>query len=163
MTRRSRTPIRSALVNGSTLHGQILDSLGAVKNGHRDYIDQSVRNVFADSLDLDAALQAVHPNDNRWDYLLGHTPTRAVIGLEPHSAKQDEVATVIAKRDAALVHLRDHLRVGVRIASWLWVASGKVHFADTEKERRRLDQRGITFTGTRVLEKHLPAKTRGAA
>jgi 6-phosphogluconate dehydrogenase len=34
-----------------------------------------------------------------------------------------------------------------RIAAWLWVASGKVHFADTEKVRRRLDQSGIEFVG----------------
>jgi hypothetical protein len=36
------------------------------------------------------------------------------------------------------------------------VASGKVHFADTEKARLRLDQNGIKFVGTRVLAKHLP-------
>ena len=52
--------------------------------------------------------------------------------------------------------LRDHLREGVKIGKWLWVASGKVHFAATEKAKVRLDENGIEFVGTKVLAKHLP-------
>ncbi len=35
----------------------------------------------------------------------------------------------------------------------------KVHFADTEKPRRQLDQNGIEFVGTKVMAKHLPPST----
>lgn len=83
--------------------------------------------AFADSLDLDAALAAVHPNAHRWDYLLGHKPSGQLIGVEPHSAKEDEVGAVIKKRKAALEQLRLHLKDGTRVAAWLWVASRKVH------------------------------------
>lgn len=143
------------------LRKQVQNGLRAMNTKHTKYLDDAVRSSFADSLNLDAALQRRHPTDHRWDYLLGHAPSRSAIGLEPHSAKQDEVSTVIAKRCAALRHLRGHMRPGARVAAWLWVASGKVYFADTGKERRRLDQNGVTFVGTKVLEKHLQALRQG--
>jgi hypothetical protein len=156
------TPTRAALVDGSTLQPAVENGLSAVQANHRALIDATVHSDFADSLDLDAAVQAQFPQDNRWDYLLGHEPSRAVVGLEPHSAKQDEISTVIAKRKAARDQLRGHLKPAARISPWLWVASGKVHFADTEKARRQLDQEGITFVGRKVLAKHLPARPRRA-
>lgn len=130
--------------------------LGAMERAHKSYIDDKVQKEFADSLDIDAAFHGQNPNDNRWDYLLGHKPSGHIIGLEPHSARQDEVSTVVAKRRAALNQLRAHLKPGTCVKEWLWVASGKVQFADTEKMRRQLDQNGITFVGTKVLAKHLP-------
>jgi DNA-directed RNA polymerase beta subunit len=78
------------------------------------------------------------------------------VAVEPHSAKQDEISTVIKKRTAAREQLKAHLHDVSRVTTWLWVASGKVHFANTEKARVRLDQNGIEFVGTRVTAKHLP-------
>lgn len=140
----------------SSLVGAVEAGLGALKNAHRNCIDDALRSAFADSLDLDSALEAGHEQENRWDYLLGHAPSAEIVAVEPHSAKQDEVTTVMRKKRAALDQLRDHLRDGARIAKWLWVTSGKVHFADTEKTRRLLDEKGIEFVGTRVYAKHLP-------
>jgi len=74
-----------------------------------------------------------------------------------HSEVKDGIGTVIKKKKAAKEQLAGHLRPGARITTWLWVASGRVHFADTEKARRRLDQQGIQFIGREVLAKHLPA------
>jgi hypothetical protein len=115
-----------------------------------------VREAFDDSLDLDEAMRPGHDQENRWDYLLGHGASREVIGLEPHSARGDQVGTVIGKRKAAMTQLTGHLKTGARVSRWLWVASGRVLFADTERARRRLDQHGIQFVGTRLLQKHLP-------
>lgn len=137
----------------------VRDGLGAVASSHRNFIDEAIRSAFADSLDADEGLRAGHDQENRWDYLLGHTASQALIGVEPHSAKEDEITTVIKKRSAAIDQLRAHVHNGVKIARWLWVASGKVHFANTEKARLRLDQNGIEFVGTRVMAKHLPAET----
>jgi hypothetical protein len=150
------TPVRTALKPMSSLRALVRNGLGAVKGAHRSYIDASIRPEFADSIDIDTALQAGHDQENRWDYLLGHTTSGKVIALEPHSAKQDQVSTVIRKRDSAREQLRPHLNADARISSWLWVASGRVHFADTETVRRRLDQHGILFVGPRLLRKHLP-------
>jgi hypothetical protein len=153
------TPVRRALRGDSTLLPCVQDGLGAVESSHRAYFEATIRSAFGDSLNADEALREDHDADNRWDYLLGHEASDAIVAVEPHSAREDEVGTVIKKRLAAIEQLRTHVRDGVKIAKWLWVASGKVHFANTEKARRRLDQNGIEFVGTRVMTKHLPATT----
>jgi hypothetical protein len=153
----AKTPVRVALLVNSSLRPLVVDGLGAVKAVHREYFEVAIRPAFADSLDLDEALKLGHEQENRWDYLLGHSQSGGVVAVEPHSAKHDEITTVIKKRSAAREQLQGHLRDGVRIVKWLWVASGKVHFADTEKVRRLLDQNGIEFVGTKVVGKHLPS------
>jgi len=157
MTPKARKkPVRSLLVDTSALLPSVKNGLGAMKSEHvAAHILDELRPGFADSLDLDAALQPGREQQNRWDYLLGHTSSGEVIALEPHSAKDDEVRTIIAKRKAAREQLTGHLAASARIAKWFWVASGKVRFADTEKARRQLDQHGIEFIGTRLLAKHL--------
>jgi hypothetical protein len=141
----------------SVLLERIQDGLGAMRAGDRDCIEIELRPEFGHSIDLDEALREGHDREHRWDYLLGHEPTSAVIAVEPHSAKDDELSRVIAKRKAARDQLSGHLRANGRIAVWLWVASGRVRFADTEKTRRILDQNGIQFAGTRVLRRHIPS------
>ncbi len=149
------TPIRNALRKESALLPLVVDGLGAVKDSHRAYFDNAIRQDFSDSLDLDAATLVGHEQENRWDYLLGHTSSNKVIGVEPHSAKQDEITTVIKKRTAARQHLNGHLRGGKKVEKWLWVASGKVQFANTEKAVFVLSQNGIEFVGKTVTSKHL--------
>lgn len=158
MTKRTTaTPIRRALREESPLLANVQNGLGAVKPTHRDYFHTSVRAAFADSLDTDEALRITHEQENRWDYLLGHAASGEVVAVEPHSAKSDEVRTVIRKRQAAQDQLRAHLRDGAKVAKWLWVASGKVQFANTEKIRFQLDSNGIEFADRQILAKHLPA------
>jgi hypothetical protein len=155
--RPKRTPIRSSLKKSSALYSEVKDGIDALEKPHRGYIADVIRSSFADSIDLDKAMHVGHEQENRWDYLLGHTSSGKVIGLEPHSAKQDEISTVIKKKAAAKQQLTEHLKPSARIVAWLWVASGKVHFADTEKARLRLDQNGIKFVGRKLQGKHLPA------
>ncbi|MGZ8861780.1 MAG: hypothetical protein ACXW5J_16450 [Thermoanaerobaculia bacterium] len=147
--------LRCAMRADSALQPLVRDGLAAVEDAHREYFEQNIRTTFEDSLDLDEAMRVGHERENRWDYLLGHAPSSEVVGVEPHSAKQDEISTIISKRAAAKTHLREHLRNGVQVSRWLWVASGNVQFADTEGARLRLDQNGIEFVGRRILAKHL--------
>lgn len=151
-----KTPTRAMLLASSALQPSVASGLIAVEQKDRKYIDTKVRKAFNDSLNLDKAMQPQYPQENRWDYLLGHKASGDVIGLEPHSAKEDQVSKVIKKRRKALEHLRDHLRQGKQVADWCWVASSSVEFADTEKTRIRLADNGINFVGTRLLERHLP-------
>ncbi|MBK6727366.1 MAG: hypothetical protein IPG63_08930 [Xanthomonadales bacterium] len=157
------TPIRGALKNDSTLQGSVQDGLAAVENPHKKYFSTEIRADFADSLEIDRNLRPGREQENRWDYLLGHAPSGEVIAVEPHSASQGEISTVIRKRTAAREQLREHLRDGARIAKWLWVASGKVHFVATEKVKLQLDQNGIEFVGAAVMAKHLPTAPSSAA
>ncbi|MBK8232670.1 MAG: hypothetical protein IPK72_19330 [Candidatus Eisenbacteria bacterium] len=118
-------------------------------------MDKDIRKDFADSLDIDAGLLEGHEQENRWDYLLGYSPTQAVVAVEPHSARTDEITTLIRKKAAAREQLRSHLQDGTRIAVWIWVASGDVQFADTEKAQRRLDEKGIIFARKIITKKVL--------
>ena len=110
----AKTPVRVALVVNSSLRPLVVDGLGAIKAAHRDHFEVAIRPTFADSLDLDEALKQGHEQENRWDYLLGHSPSGDVVAVEPHSAKQDQITTVIKKRSAAREQLKGHMRDGVR-------------------------------------------------
>jgi hypothetical protein len=147
--------VRSALKPGSRLQGNVRDGLAALSSDHKSCIEVSLRPDFSDSLDLDAAMRADYPSANRWDYLLGDQPSRTVIGLEPHSARQDEISTVIKKRKEANDQLRPHLKTSALVVEWFWVASGRVHFANTEKTKLQLDENGIRFVGTMLCRTHL--------
>lgn len=159
----TKSPVRRALKQDSTLQDSVLDGLAAVERSHMKYFNADIRAHFADSLEIDKSLRQGREQENRWDYLLGHAPSGEVIAVEPHSASQGEISTVIRKRAAAREQLREHLRDGARIAKWLWVASGKVHFVATEKAKLQLDQNGIEFVGTAVMAKHLPTAPSSAA
>jgi hypothetical protein len=150
-----KTPVRSALVETSELLAAVVDGLGAVEAGHRDLFDHAIRTEFADSLDLDRATKPGREEQNRWDYLLGHGPSGEVVAVEPHSAKDGHVSTVVNKLAAARNHLKGHLRDGVKIRKWIWVSAGKVHFANTEKTKLHLLENGIQFAGTKITAKHV--------
>lgn len=149
------TPIRAHLSAKSSLLNHVRDGLAALHKSHKPYVAAGLRESFADSLDLDAALAAAYPNDHRWDYLLGHAASGQVIGLEPHSAKTDQVSVVIRKRQAARQQLASHLRAGKGIAGWCWVASGETQFLALDKVRLQLAQNGILFIGGQLAEQHL--------
>ncbi|MCA9538294.1 MAG: hypothetical protein KC620_05370, partial [Myxococcales bacterium] len=140
----------------STVRAEVRDGLGAVERGDRQHFATDVRDAFADSVNLDAALKVSHPAEPRWDYLLGHASGGAVVGLEVHPAHDREVGAIIDKKAAAQRQLSGHLVPGRRVARWLWVASGKADFARTEKTVFRLAQNGIEFVGRSVLRRHLP-------
>ena len=151
-----KTPVRDSLRKGSTLIPLVCDGLGALENSDRQCFDKAIRGTFSDSLYLDKAMEKAHSKSNRWDYLLGHKPSGTVVAVEPHKAKDDQITKVINKRRKALEQIKGHLRDGVQVKKWLWVASGKVHFANTEKDIRRLDQNGIEFVGRQITAKNLP-------
>ncbi len=151
-----KSALRQALRGNSPLQSDIRDGLEALKRTDRNRFDQEIRADFKDSLALDEAMSADYPEESRWDYLLSHAPSANVVAVESHVAQGDQISAVIRKRSAARDQLRNHLQENARVSRWLWVASGKVLFADTEKVRRRLDQNGITFVGRTIMKKHLP-------
>ncbi|MFO0681017.1 MAG: hypothetical protein U0234_03150 [Sandaracinus sp.] len=149
------TPVRSALLGSSPLLPLVQDGLGAVAKPHRRLIHDSIHTDFLDSLDVDEGLRVGRETENRWDYLLGHA--KGVVGLEPHSANTSELSVVKRKRTAASQQLRTHLKPGVQIQRWYWVASGPVAIVDFTKAKLQLAQAGVTFVGKQLLKKHIDA------
>jgi hypothetical protein len=148
------TPIRKALTAQSTIKALVQDGIGAIKDNDKRCLDASIRTQFADSLDTDEAFRVGRDQEPRWDYLLGHK-NRSLIAVEPHSAKTDEIETVINKKKALKQQLNGHLKDEMHISKWLWVASGTVCFPRGSKHEIKLSQSGIKFVGRCVLVKHL--------
>ena len=133
------------------------DGVSAIKRQEQYVLHDSIRTEFDDSLDLDEATRVGRESQNRWDYLLGHSASKKIIGVEPHSATNGEVSTVIAKKKASQLVLQSHVNAGVNVVSWNWVSSGTVGLVPIDKMRLRLAQNGITFVGRCLKKKHLPA------
>lgn len=150
---RKSTPIRKGLKPDSPLQADVKNALGAVKSVDKDLVSVGTRKDFGDSLDLDGSLRATHPQAPRWDYLLGHTPSGTLVGVEPHPATNAEIEVVIQKRVAARTQLRGQLKPEVNVARWLWVASGKSDFLPHEKKVLYLAENGIAFVGRQVNAK----------
>jgi hypothetical protein len=153
------TPIRRSLLATSRLQPLVADGIQGLKREHHALIEEEIRAAFGDSLDIDEAFRPGHEQENRWDYLLGHHESGKLVALEPHSAGNKEISVVIEKREAARRHLRDHLRPGVIVSEWFWVASGNVDFRPLDKAITRLNQHGIRFVGKKFLRKWLPPET----
>ena len=151
---KSSTPIRARLVQTSQLRSAVCDGLGALAKDHRAHIAEELRPQFMDSLDIDANLRGAHAAEPRWDYLVGHK-RHGIIALESHGAAEKEIQSVIAKRHAALIQLRSHLRPGTRIVAWFWARSSGSGFKDTGRATRQAAQAGITFIGKELSPKHL--------
>ncbi|ADO75408.1 uncharacterized protein STAUR_7653 [Stigmatella aurantiaca DW4/3-1] len=104
-----------------------------------------------DSMDLDAATQKTHGNENRWDYLLGTTRSNlSLIAVEVHEANTGEAKVIVAKKRAAQEVLRSHLDQGETVKRWYWVASGKTRVTRGTPESRQLDLAGIVLVGSRL-------------
>lgn len=145
-------PVTRAL-GASKLASAVKPGLQAMGQ-HSGRIDQPLRGAFLDAIDLDEATRADHPNDHRWDYLLGHESSN-IVAVEVHSAETSQVSVVIAKKERSRAHLRAHLRSGCGVAAWYWVASSKVDLVPLDKQKLRLDQSGIQMVGKTLLKKHL--------
>ena len=94
---KSDSPILAALRKDSTLRKEVKTGLEAVLTKHRSHFDNSIRNSFADSVDIDEGFKKGNEQQNRWDYLLGHKSNKKIIGVEPHSAENSEISTVISR------------------------------------------------------------------
>lgn len=101
------TPVRRALRGDSGLQEHVRDGVQAIERKHLTaLIDDGIRSAFSDSLDLDKALEPEHPQDHRWDYLLGHDASGCVVGLEPHSAYQGHISRVNRQAGARVASAR---------------------------------------------------------
>lgn len=148
--RKASTPVRKGLKTDSVLQNSVENGLGAIESKDKNCFDRSIRTSFLDSLNLDKAMVDQYNQSNRWDYLLGLAQSGKIIGVEPHSGRDDEVAVVIRKKEQALLQIRDHLKNGVKIDKWIWVSSGRSKFPRFDKVTLQLSQKGIKYVGRAI-------------
>ena len=125
----------------------------AMENRHRGLVTCADPGRLRGSIDLDAALRQHRPNDNRWDYGLGHKPEKGreqAIWVEVHSATTSEVSTVLKKLQwlkdwlngeaEDLKRLTDRSDKDIR---YVWIASKGDKINRSSRQYRQLKQGGL--------------------
>jgi hypothetical protein len=104
------------------------------------------------SLNLDAALARLYPNQSLWDYGIGIRKTASedrAIWLEVHPAHAGEVRRMIAKLEWLKGWLQNHaqdlMRITEKSSPYIWVSSGGVSFQRNSHQARLLASAGIAF------------------
>ena len=97
------------------------------------------------SLDIDKKVQALYPNDNRWDYAISYNSK--VCFVEVHPAETSQVTIMINKYNWLKSWLSncapDIYSLKKYEPSYVWVASGRNGLLRTSKEYRKLSVSGI--------------------
>ena len=135
---------------------QLRSGLQAIKKSEgKDRISATNPAHVLGSVAMDDDCKALHPNDSRWDYVVGYNRNGATMAhfVEVHSAETSEVSTVEKK----FQWLRDFLASGPSAklralpAEFHWVASGRVrilpHTPQYKKLHVTLRKLGLRFAG----------------
>jgi hypothetical protein len=142
--------VRKALRPDSVFMGRVKEGKQGLKSSDRGRIQESGARVV-DSMDLDAATEPTHRNENRWDYLVGTSrAARPLMAVEVHEANTGEAKVLIAKKLAAQEVLRSQLKRGETVSRWYWIASGKTRLTRGTPEARLLDRAGIVLVGSQL-------------
>jgi hypothetical protein len=140
-------PISEFLVDDSSLRPEVRPGIQGLLEVDKSRLAMELRKQIGDSLNLDDVLKAAHPNDNRWDYLVGISQSNAVVAIEVHHANSDQVSVIIRKKIAAKSQLQSHTKSGFHIRKWVWISSGAVNILRLDKEKLRLAAAGIQLVG----------------
>ncbi len=98
------------------------------------------------SVEIDACIANIYPNENRWDFAIGYDGVAYF--MEVHSANTGEVSTVLRK----LQWLKDWLNSkapainaikATNKTPYYWVQSGKFNILKTSKQYRQLINAGL--------------------
>jgi hypothetical protein len=98
------------------------------------------------SVDIDAAVKSVYPEESRWDYAIGYDGKTYFI--EIHSAETSQITPVLKKH----TWLKDFLaakapELNKEDKRFYWIASGRNHILKGSVQERKLAQSGIMLVG----------------
>lgn len=135
---------QSAIENTPVLKAAYQKGLQAL-GSNRSKIKPGNSKQCEGSVDIDTTLVAAYPNDCRWDYALGYNGITYFV--EVHSAKTDEVKTVIKKLD----WLKDFLiqeapELNQEPKQFHWIASSGNHILPNSSQSRKLAQSGLKIS-----------------
>lgn len=134
------------------LAGAFQSGLGAVRTTDKARIRAEDTRLVRGSVDIDRALKPTYPNDNRWDYAVGHRHHNqqfdTVYWIEVHPANSREVKAVLGK----LQWLRSWLggsapRLRVIRKEFIWISSGKTSFTLTSPQQKQFALHGLRHVG----------------
>ena len=146
---------KSAVSQTPHLAAAWIPGLGALRAQDRLHIDPEHPRQLTGSVDIDGALQQLHPNAHRWDFAIGYRHTNrkkdCIYWVEVHTANQKEVDVVLKKLRWLQTWLAgDGILLSRFERDFVWVSSGPASFTLGSPQLKRFAQLGLQYRG-RVL------------
>ena len=145
---KSKCPFQVAVEGTEEVKTGYRPGLRAIKKSDRNKVNAMHTNKIQGSLDIDTQVQALYPNNNRWDYVLSYN--NRLYFIEIHSAETSEVKIVIEK----VVWLKEWLKAKASNINalpkaehpYIWIQSGRYAILPGSKEMMKLSIAGISTT-----------------
>jgi hypothetical protein len=118
----------------------------------KDHVTAEDTHRLTGSVNVDATLKEKFPNDNRWDYAVGHQPTNfkgeMVYRIEIHPASSGKVKVVLAKLEWLQRWLKDSApKLKALRRAFIWISSGKTSFTPSAPQQKRFASLGLRQVG----------------
>ena len=143
---------QNAVSNSRGVEKACQPGLQALLERDRDRLSCDDTRKISGSLNLDAALATIYPEQPRWDYGIGIKKTKTAdraIWMEVHPATAGEVKSMIAKlrwlKNWLQNYAPDLMGLTDRNIPYVWIASGSVSFQRNSSQARELAAAGIAF------------------
>ena len=139
-----------AIQNSPEISECLKDGLQAL-GSNSTKVSVSLTRDLEGSVDIDACLQNIYPNESRWDYVLGYK--NRIYYVEVHPAITGEVKRVIEKLNW-LKRWREQKASNLEAlhhrSTYHWIASGKVAISRRSRYARELARHGISNPNSRL-------------
>jgi hypothetical protein len=134
------------------LEGAWHGGLQAMPAADRQHVDAEDARRLTGSANVDAALAERHPNDPRWDYAVGHSPTNrrgeVVYWIEIHPASNREINVVLGKLTWLKSWMKNSApRLQAMEKVFVWVSIGKTSFTLSSPQQKRFALLGLRHKG----------------
>lgn len=127
----------------------------AIPNAERSKVELSNPRNCGGSLFIDNCLisQGLYPNDNRWDYAIDYNGE--VYFIEVHTAKTDEVSTVLRKlkwlKKWLISSAPEIKALQAKKTPYYWIQSNGYHISPNSRQEKLLNQNGLKPISKLVL------------
>lgn len=142
---------RTAVRDTDEIAPSLRSHLDALKKAHQNRIHARRPSRATGSVDIDAALQAAHPNAHRWDYAVGYRINNQedkAYFIEVHPAEAGEVSRVLRKMQWLQCWMQGKAVDEVRPREFVWVSAGGNKIPPNSPHQRRLNGHGLKLVRT---------------
>lgn len=142
---------RNAVLKSPNLSKTFCQGLQALERVHREQTTCENTRRLSGSVNIDAALKHVAPQDNRWDYAIGFRcrgSSEQVYWVEFHPATHGEIKSVMAKAIWLNGWLKKDGKLLAKFSNRrLWVSTGKTRLSLGGYQLKQLAEIGVSHIG----------------
>lgn len=144
-------PFREAVEATTGLEDAFRPGLEALRARDRACIQCGNTRQLRGSVDLDTALMAAFPNDNRWDYAIAYGTNEAIYWVEIHTGDSHGISEVTKKGQWLRQWLQGNGHgLNSEPRNIVWVSSGPTTFTKSDPKLKLLAAAGVRHVGSRL-------------